>query len=131
METNKETKKCCSGLGPFGNCGRGTREGCMGIHCKCMETSCSNMHYVDCKQHYIHVEMETNKLKSLPSNIVKNCREYGTWTCMFCNKELAHKEGYWFIDTFRTDPDGHSYMPIRMSCDAHLNDLEKLHGKTN
>lgn len=51
-------KLCCSGLGKpgIGNCGRGTRKGCNGSHCKCMEKDCTNMHYVDCFEHYIHVE---------------------------------------------------------------------------
>ena len=51
-----EEMKCCGGLGLFGRCGRGTRKGCSGLHCRCMEKDCPNMHYVDCYEHYIHVE---------------------------------------------------------------------------
>ncbi len=51
-----EIKKCCDGFGLFGQCGRGERGGCTGVHCRCMEKDCLNMHYVDCKEHYIHVE---------------------------------------------------------------------------
>jgi hypothetical protein len=55
---DKEEKKCCGGIGPFGKCGRGTKEGCIGVHCKCvnLDKQCPNMHYVDCKKCYIHVE---------------------------------------------------------------------------
>ena len=53
--------KCCGGLGPFGNCGRGKILGCNGLHCKCMRQECSAMHYVDCRQHYIHVEHLTTQ----------------------------------------------------------------------
>lgn len=54
---NKEVL-CCGGLGSItkGECGRGTKTGCVGMHCKCMQKDCSNMHYVDCREHYIHVE---------------------------------------------------------------------------
>ena len=48
--------KCCGGLGLMGKCGRGTKKGCNGVHCKCMEDACGNMHYVDCFEHYIHLE---------------------------------------------------------------------------
>ncbi len=47
---------CCGGLGDFGKCGAGMRKGCTGVHCKCMEKGCPNMHYMDCFEHYIHVE---------------------------------------------------------------------------
>lgn len=61
----KEEKKCCGGLGLFGKCGRGTKTGCKGIHCRCMGKDCTNMHYVDCLEHYIHVEhIETNSKDS-------------------------------------------------------------------
>lgn len=53
---NGKKKMCCSGLGEFGKCGRGTRTGCTGLHCRCMGGGCPEMHYVDCKEHYIHVE---------------------------------------------------------------------------
>lgn len=52
----KTEMKCCGGLGPFGKCGRGTKKGCTGAHCRCMEQSCPNMHYIDCFEHYIHWE---------------------------------------------------------------------------
>lgn len=47
---------CCGGLGLMGKCGRGTKKGCRGVHCKCMQNDCHNLHYVDCWEHYIHVE---------------------------------------------------------------------------
>ena len=49
-------RKCCGSSAAFGKCGRGEKDGCTGIHCKCMQNGCTNMHYVECKQHYIHVE---------------------------------------------------------------------------
>lgn len=57
---NKEMK-CCAGTGTFGNCGRGTKKlidgtDCIGVHCRCMQKDCFNMHYVDCYKHYIHIE---------------------------------------------------------------------------
>lgn len=54
--TERELTKCCIGLAKMGQCGRGKWEGCNGEHCRCMEKDCSNMHYVDCYEHYIHVE---------------------------------------------------------------------------
>ena len=50
---------CCGGLGEMSKCGRGTKKGCTGLHCKCMQKDCPNMHYVDCYEHYIHVEHPT------------------------------------------------------------------------
>lgn len=29
-------------------------------YCKCMEKDCTNIHYVDCAKHYIHVQHVTN-----------------------------------------------------------------------
>lgn len=58
MKNSKlKTMKCCAGTGTFGNCGRGTRKGCNGSHCKCMKKDCPEMHYVDCYKHYIHAEL--------------------------------------------------------------------------
>ena len=54
--SSKSLKKCCNSASPFGKCGRGEKDGCQGIHCKCMGDGCPNMHYVDCRQHYIHIE---------------------------------------------------------------------------
>ena len=48
---------CCGkSEGGMGKCGRGTRKNCSGAHCKCMQADCPEMHYVDCFEHYIHVE---------------------------------------------------------------------------
>jgi len=63
--------KCCGGLGLFGKCGRGTKKGCSGIHCKCMQPDCPNMHYVDCFAHYIHVEYnEPQKEIDCPAKVL-------------------------------------------------------------
>lgn len=48
--------KCCNGLGEFAKCGRGLKKGCNGAHCRCIQKGCTNMHYVDCFEHYIHSE---------------------------------------------------------------------------
>ncbi len=52
-EESTPEKKCCDGE-PI--CLRGRREGCKGFHCRCMGKDCNNMHYADCKEHYIHRE---------------------------------------------------------------------------
>jgi hypothetical protein len=49
-------KTCCGTNFPLGKCSRGMRKGCNGSHCKCMDVKCDNTHYVDCFDHYIHVE---------------------------------------------------------------------------
>lgn len=54
--------KCCEGLGYFGKCGRGLKKGCPEAHCKCTEKDCKEMHYVDCFEHYIHVERSGDEL---------------------------------------------------------------------
>lgn len=53
-----EKGTCCGTHSPFGKCGRGTKTGCNGAHCRCMnlDGKCGNMHGVDCKEHYEHVE---------------------------------------------------------------------------
>lgn len=56
MKKEEFEMKCCGGLGSFGKCGRGTKKDCKGLHCRCMSKDCPNMHYVDCYEHYIHVE---------------------------------------------------------------------------
>lgn len=65
----EEERKCCGGLGLFGKCGRGQRKGCTGAHCRCMEKDCPNMHYIDCYEHYIHVEYVPNVASELLKNI--------------------------------------------------------------
>lgn len=67
--TNSETK-CCGGLGLFGKCGRGTKKPCSGLHCKCMNLKgeCPDMHYLDCYEHYIHVEHVEDKPYTPPES---------------------------------------------------------------
>lgn len=86
---NKEMK-CCNGLGLFGKCGRGTKKGCTGAHCKCMNigNSCPNMHYVDCFEHYIHIEFveEVNQPQSMD---IKKAVE-------ILQKELRKDKGFYY-----------------------------------
>lgn len=66
METKKEMR-CCDGKGTFAKCGRGEKKGCTGVHCRCMLSWCPKMHYVDCREHYIHVEfVEPSTEPSVP-----------------------------------------------------------------
>lgn len=57
--------KCCGTSFPLGKCSRGMKKGCSGVHCKCMEVDCPNMHYIDCFEHYIHVENTEKPMSEL------------------------------------------------------------------
>ena len=97
FSTQEDEKLCCGGLGPFGKCGRGMKVPCPGGHCKCMNISntCSEMHYVDCKQHYIHVEHVESKTEKLRNTIattgIANTCTGCTMGCCGCGEHEVEK----------------------------------------
>lgn len=102
FNTMNETKTCCHSSAPMGKCGRGLKKGCNGTHCKCMGGGCSEMHYVDCFEHYIHVENDSTPNNSLEANYL----EVGPIIhCYKCGQDVKREEFVKHYDAHKTEGD--------------------------